>query len=125
MTLPMRSLYSRRSKCRAMRSFRLLSDGYGRDQPAIVRFIAVRGATIAEEPLFIIIGAEREVFCPSDAAAAQPRQEIVRQIKQPVPRLRRGAEESLIRGVGLQKAAMKFRTNLIDGARNRRADRSH
>src|SRR5688500_10143304 len=112
MTLAIRSLYSRRSKCSAIgKSSR--HDGDGGDQPPILRLVAMGGATVAEEPFLIGIGAQGEIDHPAHSECTEPRRNIARQIEHPMAGAARGLEEPSVGRVQIDEAIVEFRPHFI------------
>src|SRR3546814_1361784 len=104
-----RPAYSLRSKCRAIL---FLHDSNGRNLPPIVRFAAMGGAAVGEEPLLVRVGVDPQAN-GLDAGGCQTCGRQGRQVEEGMPRRLRRREEAGVGRIEGQEAIDEFRADLV------------
>src|SRR5262245_17210443 len=97
----------------------------GVEVPPVVGLAAMDRAAIAEEGLWLGVGATAEVVDAADAGPCQARRDVAGEIEQRVAGAWRALEEALIAGVVVGELRDKLRPHLIVLLPDHRAERSH
>src|SRR5947209_5358497 len=97
----------------------------GVEVPPVVGLAAMDRAAIAEERLWLGVGATVEVVGAADAGPRQPRRDVAGKIEQRVAGPRRALEEALVAGVSGSELHDELRPDLIVLLSDHRAERGH